>query len=82
MKIKFVYRVSIDLQVWRQAQNKNGTSFPKVVMFIKEKFQFKLLNKVNFDLFLQKTYYLEELNKMSESYFVEVLTVDTISVSL
>jgi len=54
MKIRFVYKVSIDLQVWRQAQNKKETSFPKVVMLIKEKFQFKLLNKVKFDLFLQK----------------------------
>ena len=54
IKIKFVYKVSIELQVWRQAQNKNETSFSKVVVLIKGKFQFKLLNKVNFDLFLQK----------------------------
>jgi len=36
MKIKLVYKVSIDLQVWRQAQNKNETSFPKVVMLKKK----------------------------------------------
>jgi hypothetical protein len=53
MEIKFVYKVSIDVQFWPQTHNKNETSFPKVLMIIKEKFQFKLLDKVHLDLFLQ-----------------------------
>jgi len=47
-------------------------------MLIKEKFQFKLLNKFNFDLFLQKHITWKNWTETSESYIVEVLTVDTI----